>query len=359
MTLLVDFRTSADACEADLAGVAGLILAQLARRRPARRGLAGLIDRFDRKLLELRAVLSKFDREVRARGGERALDRADLEEKRHFRRLRQRLHAATRIAAALRLVQRGVGWPLYPHVPPRHDLMVSRVAILEAAMMALHRVVNPAPQSRAAEAQGAHPDIPHDAAAFAATAHAAWRVAQAMRPAHPLRFLDVGCGGGMMVLLASGLFSCADGFDLDPAYVAAANAAFTRMRSARCHAFEANALTFDRYADYDVIYFYQPIWDSDLLREMENRIIASARPGTVIAAPYRRFHARWHELDCARIEEPIYVTGLEADAAAKLRSEARRIGPDIHSPDRPILPGMPDWLRDLWLGVATSGYLPD
>lgn len=359
MTLLADFRTNADACEDSLAEVAELILAQLARRRPARRGLAGLIDRFDRRMLELRAVLSKFDREVRARGGERALDRAGIDEKRHVKRLRQRLHAATRIAAALRLVQRGADWPLYPHVPPRQDLMASRVAILESAMMALHRVVNPAPQSRAAEAQCAHPDIPHDAAAFAAHAHAAWRVAQAMRPEQPLRFLDVGCGGGMMVLMASGLFPRAEGFDLDPAYVAVANAGFKRMRATRCHAFEANALTFDRYTDYDVIYFYQPIWDPDLLCDMENRIIASARPGTVIVAPYKRFHARWHEMDCTPIEEAIYVSGIDRDAADKLSVEARRIGPDIHSPDRPILPGMPDWLRALWLGVATNGYLPD
>jgi len=359
MTLLSDFRTSANQSEAELADIAALILLQLARRRPARRGLAGLLDRFDRKILELRAILSRFEREVRARGGERMLDREAVGEKRHFKRLRQRLQAAARIGDAVLLVQRGADWPLYPYVPPRGDAVASRMAILDAALMALHRVVNPVPQSQSAEAQGAYPDIPHDAAAFVAHTHAAWRVAQAMRPPHPLRFLDVGCGGGMMVLLASGFYPRAEGFDLDPAYVASANANFSLMRASRCHAFEANALTFDRYGDYDVIYFFQPMSDLDGLRALEDRVVANARPGTVVVAPYQRFHMRRHELACAQIEDSVYVTGIDADAAEDLRAEARRIGPDICSPDRQILPGAPDWLRDLWKAAATNGYLPD
>lgn len=359
MPILTDHRLSAETREAELCELADLLTLQLARRRPARRGVAGLIDRFDRKLLELRAILSKFERQVRAEGGERALDRPDLEEKRHFKRLRQRLHAATRIADALRLVQKGADWPLYPVLPPRHDLMGRRAEILDAALMALHRVVNPAGQSQTAEALGCYPDIPFNAAGFAAHAHAAYRVAQAMRPAHPLRFLDVGCGGGMKVLLASGLFPRAEGFDYDLAYVEAATLAFARMGASRCRAFEGNALTFDGYAGYDVIYFFQPMSDPDALRMLEDRVLDTARPGTVLMAPYQRFHARRAELACARIEDAVYVTGIDAEEAEGLAEEARRIGPDIVPPDRLILPAAPDWLRDLWLAAATNGYLPD
>ncbi|MBL4919095.1 methyltransferase domain-containing protein [Szabonella alba] len=359
MAVLTDTRRHADLREAELAQIAGLILAQLARRRPARRGLAGLLDRFDRKVLDLRASLSKFERQFRSEGGERSKDRAEIEEKRHFKRLRQRLHAAARISDALRLVQKGAEWPLYPHLPPRHDLTGSRIAALDGALMTLHRMVNPAPQSQVAGDLGCYPDIPFNAAGFITHAHAALRVALALRPGRGLRFLDVGCGGGMKVLLASGLFAQAEGFDYDPAYVEAAAGAFHRMGAARCAAFHANALTFADYDRYDVIYFFQPMADPDSLRALEDRVIAGARPGTVIMAPYQRFHARRADLGCARIEDAVYVTGIVAEEAGALAQEARRIGPDILPPDRHILPAAPDWLRDLWRAAADNGYLPD
>ncbi len=359
MALLTDHRRSADQREVELSQIAALILVQLARRRASRRGLAGLLDRFDRKILDLRMLVSKFDRQFRGEGGERVLDRADLDEKRHFKRLRHRLHSAARIADALRLVHKGAEWPLYPHLPPRHDLGGSRVAALDAALMTLHRMVNPAPQSQVAGDLGCYPDIPFNAAGFVAHAHAALRVAQALRPGHDLRFLDVGCGGGMKVLLAAGLFPQAEGFDYDPAYVAAAEDAFRQMGAARCKVFAANALTFDDYHRYDVIYFFQPMSDLDGLRALEDRVIAKARPGTVIMAPYQRFHARRADLACTRIEDAVYVTGIDAEEAATLAQEARRIGPDILPPDRHILPAAPDWLRDLWRAAAEHGYLPD
>ncbi|MFN3825101.1 MAG: class I SAM-dependent methyltransferase [Pseudorhodobacter sp.] len=360
MALLTDFRRSSETHESELSAIATLLTAQLALRRPARRGVAALIERFDRKLVNLRGVLSKFDRQVRAEGGERALDRADLEEKRYFKRLRVRLHQAMRVTDALRLVRRGRVSPLYPPSPLRHDAAGSRISVMDAALLALHRVVNPMPQSETAEALGCYPDIPHSASGFVTHAQVALRVARALDPNRPpLRFLDVGCGGGTMVLLAAGLFPTAEGFDYDPAYVAAGQAALARTGTTRCRLFEANALTFEGYDQYDVIYFYQPMSDLDGLRALEDRAVNSARPGTIIIAPYRRFQLRRHELACARIDEAVYVTGLSAEEAKKVTQQARRIGPDVLSPDRPVLPGAPDWLRDLWLAAATNGYLPD
>ena len=112
--------------------------------------------------------------------------------------------------------------PLYRPDPPRGDLVAEQLAASDRVFTALHRVVNPAAQDAGSADFGCHPDIPLLPSVFLAHAHAALRVALAQNRPAPLRFLDVGCGGGVKVMLAAEIFGQADGLEYDPGYVAAA-----------------------------------------------------------------------------------------------------------------------------------------
>jgi len=92
-------------------------------------------------------------------------------------------------------------------------------------------------------------------------AHVAYRAALAQKRGSSLQFLDVGCGGGIKVLLAAGLFDQAVGFDYDEAYVQATQTSFAQMGAKRCYAFWGNGLEYENYADFDVIYLFKPMSD--------------------------------------------------------------------------------------------------
>jgi hypothetical protein len=93
--------------------------------------------------------------------------------------------------------------------------------------------------------------------------------------------------------------------------------------------FHADALVFDAYSDYDVIYFYRPLRSDAHLQTLEQRIIALARPGTILVAPHDGLLNGRTGMDCAKIEGPIFVTGIEQADADQLRLEAEATGTGI------------------------------
>ena len=143
-----------------------------------------------------------------------------------------------------------------------------------------------------------------------------------IRPFEGLRILDVGCGGGMRVLQAAGLFSRADGLEFDHGYALAADALLSQVGGGRCRVIEGDAMTFADYADYDVIYLYRPMRDPAAMMALEDRILADCRPGTVLIAPYPAFAERLGTIDCALVAEGIHVVGIGPEAAARLAARA-------------------------------------
>ncbi len=88
-------------------------------------------------------------------------------------------------------------------------------------------------------------------------------------------FLDVGCGPGSKILLASALFGLdAFGFDRVPEYVKAAldNGA---------PAVQADALTYPAYHEVDIVYLNKPCHGS-LEAQLERKIFEEMKPGAVI-----------------------------------------------------------------------------
>jgi SAM-dependent methyltransferase len=100
-------------------------------------------------------------------------------------------------------------------------------------------------------------------------------------------FLDVGCGTGEKPFLAYALggFESADGLEYDPKPVAVAeyllHAAATRQPypiRVWCH----DALEFERYGDYDVVYMYRPLRPAALMRRLVARIAAQMKVGAIL-----------------------------------------------------------------------------
>jgi SAM-dependent methyltransferase len=73
------------------------------------------------------------------------------------------------------------------------------------------------------------------------------------------KVLDVGCGKGKaMYMMSLFPFERVDGIDLSNDLVAIANNNFNILKNKKCRAICSNALTFDKYEDYNVFYFYNP-----------------------------------------------------------------------------------------------------
>lgn len=108
-----------------------------------------------------------------------------------------------------------------------------------------------------------------------------------------LKFLDVGCGLGTKMLLAKNHGLIPYGIDTNPKYLEV-----VREMEMECEM--ADALTFEKYADFDLIYWYIPIRDRPLMEQLEDRICAEANENAVLFPGSRMlFGARhgWTEVN--------------------------------------------------------------
>jgi len=219
--------------------------------------------------------------------------------------------------------------PLYTPTPIEAILERREDTFADNIFNLLHGFVNPNPQDPAAKESQSFADIALPQSVFLRHMLAAHRIYLAQRTGRAARFLDVGCGGGLKVLSAAQFFAPSEGLDFDPGYVTAAQNLLAKTRADTTNVFEANALTFDRYDEYDVIYFYRPIMDWDKLHELEERIVKSARPDALLIAPYTMFDARYDALGCGRVAGQVYLAQASEEEAATLCNLAQTMGPFV------------------------------
>lgn len=190
----------------------------------------------------------------------------------------------------------------------------------------LHAILNQEKQTDDAYQSGCFPDIALPNSQFHQHLHAAYRVLLAKGETHEVRFLDVGCGGGLKVLAALRYFKEADGLDYQHSYVETAQGLLERAKAYDANAFQADALTFDGYGAYDVIYFYRPIRDHEKIIEMERRIVEIAKPGALLVAPYSGFAERHADLNCGRVAGAVYMAKTSQHKADQWRRQAEQTG---------------------------------
>ncbi len=223
----------------------------------------------------------------------------------------------------------GPAIPLYDEPFQDDDPKRTIFEILESALAAMDFMSSPGEQDETARELGCFPDIrlkPHE---FAAHALAAYRVSLVLGRYGKAQFLDVGCGGGSKLLLASRYFSRADGIEFDPGYAGSARRLIEACGLLNCEVHEANALAFESYDDYDVVYFYQPMNNTEALHDLERIIASSVRPDTILVAPYLSFASRAEELGAGHVDGRIFVAGADAQRAKEIREAAEHTGVQI------------------------------
>lgn len=167
-----------------------------------------------------------------------------------------------------------------------------------------------------------HRDIALPFTRFLIYAALARRTARALGKAGALHFVDVGCGVGLKLLQAGRYFERVSGIEYEPHRAEAA--ADWLGRSAEV--ITADAVTYPSYGDFDVIYAYKPVQDDALMRQTEDRMVAMARPGTVLIMPYMDFHQRHEDLGCQQIEDAVYVAKASALEVARAKALLPHIG---------------------------------
>lgn len=101
-------------------------------------------------------------------------------------------------------------------------------------------------------------------------------VAEAMPEVQGDLFLDVGSGPGTKMMLAEEIFDLSThGIELVPEYV-------KQARQLGLTVTEADALGWDGYGKYDLIFFNRPFFDRDQQAQLEQQVWDGMKPGAVV-----------------------------------------------------------------------------
>lgn len=242
-----------------------------------------------------------------------------------FDSLRLRLAQWPAIAEALHRVILHAPLPLLPDLPSPDSAMAVQAGLQDRIWRRVHRAqASPGPQP-AIRANGQYEDIPYPVQDFLRQMQLARRVGVALGKAQ-LRFLDVGCGTGLKVMMAAEMLGQADGLEYLPNLAASARHMLRRAGLGQNRVHIGDALQFDGFAGYDLIYFYKPIHDPDQLAALETRILAQARSGTILIAPYAGFAARVEGMECSPVAGYVHVTGLKTRKMGPLLRRVQAVG---------------------------------
>ncbi len=221
------------------------------------------------------------------------------------------------------------------HVDPEPVELIQRpidddkTSLLSVLHRAFHQLANPNAQTEEADAAGCFADIPMPIQRFDLLLSAAYRALMVLGRTKNVRFIDVGCGGATTVFVARRYFDHCDGLEYDEAYARAGQKMLEITGAHDSTVYHGDGRTFDGYGDYDVIYFYRPMQEDHMLQEMERHMIGTARPGTILIAPYTFALGARAGLDCTILDEPLFITGMTQAEADQLRHDARRTGYEI------------------------------
>lgn len=268
------------------------------------------------------------------------------------RHLRLWAMAETRI----RDVVRSRPQPLLPDPMPEHAARTTLCAAGDRLWDRVHRYLSPFAALDHQQADGHHGDIPYNSSMFMERMQAARRLCLAMGRKAPLSFLDVGSGVSVKVLQAAEFFERAEGLEYEPELAAIGDRLVQGGGYTGCRVRHGDALTFDGYGDFDVIYAYKPMHDMEMLSAMEARIVAQARPGTILVMPYSDFGLRAGMLGCKPLGHMIYMAKPGPRSIPTLIRTAGHVG---HHLPRPPRGGYPEagFVQPLLLRLRHWGHI--
>tara|TARA_Y100000034_G_scaffold129783_1_gene186909 strand:+ start:443 stop:1054 length:612 start_codon:yes stop_codon:yes gene_type:complete len=105
------------------------------------------------------------------------------------------------------------------------------------------------------------------------------------------KFLDIGCGIGTKVMLADVLFD-AHGLELNEEYLRVADLIGCR------NVWQADAMEYVEYGDYDILYFYAPFREDILQNRFERHVYQHMSPGTILIPMHTMtmWSTRWPDM---------------------------------------------------------------
>ena len=241
---------------------------------------------------------------------------------------------------------------LYKKPKKPSGVAMSQTFISDGITNELQRILNPNSQSDLAVEYGCFGDIALPQSVFLEHLHAAYRVLLAQGNRETSRFIDVGCGGGIKVLGAAEFFDVSYGLEYDEGYANAAQKLVDRSIYSNCRIIHGDGIIFEGYCDLDVIYFYRPMQQAEMLSQLEDRITSAAQPGTILIAPYMHFASRAAELGCGKLADHLYLANTSQEKTNKLRKKAEKIGAFVGK-NLPLTPGAWDPIVDVSI---SKGY---
>ncbi|WP_108835496.1 class I SAM-dependent methyltransferase [Tateyamaria sp. Alg231-49] len=224
-------------------------------------------------------------------------------------------------------------------------------------MHALHKIANPSEhtQSASAEKDGLYRDIPLPMSQFSSLIGAAYRLCLAQRKTHPLRFLDVGSGGGTKVLAATTCFDVCHGLEYEAHTFATGSQVLEGLGADRCTLFHGNAFEFEDYGNYDVIYYFRPMQSNPDMIALEARILAQARPGSFLCVPGEMATPNHDAAGARNVSGHVYATGMSKEEVDDLHFAARHIGTSVPGFYK-TPPRVSPLLEPLLKACARNGY---
>jgi SAM-dependent methyltransferase len=101
-------------------------------------------------------------------------------------------------------------------------------------------------------------------------------------PTKQAKFLDAGCGVGNIVMMAYTFGFDAYGIEYDVKTLNRGKRLFKQFDINADRLMRGDILKFNNYADYDVIYTYNPMQDGNLERKFEAKVLREAKIGAVL-----------------------------------------------------------------------------
>lgn len=93
-------------------------------------------------------------------------------------------------------------------------------------------------------------------------------------------FVDIGCGKGGVLLYASKYnFARVAGIEIEDSLINVAKKNFKILKLDRVELFHDNAVTFERYAEFNVYFMFNP-FDADIYMKVINRIVEATKART-------------------------------------------------------------------------------
>ena len=252
-----------------------------------------------------------------------------------------------RIRTLIEEVLREEPIPLFPASPPPRSLAGSQIQLADELFNLLHLAVTEPEQEKTAFDALAFADIGLHNSQFVELMHAAYRIRLAMGEGET-SFLDIGCGTGTKVLCASWFFREVAGIELDPGYASAARRLFVSANLSGARLFEQNAFEYEDFENHDVVYMFRPISDDEILYQLEQKMIQSVKPGTLIAAPYKGFLERHERLNCGHLGNRLFVAHRSQQETEEMGRLATYTGTAVHPPQPSS--------RSLWQPILSAAH---